>query len=404
MTVRPFSKRFAGISLPRFASGIFTLLLLLLTTACGGGRRSTPAPADSGVPEWLKYATNLAITHYDGWAKVQLRNPWDTAAVLHTYLLVPSDKKVPENLPKGTLVRTPLRRAGVATAVACGLIAELGCADAIAGVCEKQYIHQPEVQQGLKNGRVADFGNGMNPDIERIMEVGPDALLLTPFEHSGGYGRVERLGIPIIECAEYMETSALGRAEWIHFYALLFGAEFKGDSIFSSVEQNYLTLSQKAKGRSAGDKSTRTRKRHLPSVLTETLYGGQWFVPCAESTMGRMLEDAGAVNPFSDKPGSGSVGLAIEEVLTKAQDADLWLVKYNQTSPVTYTSLARDYSPYTQFRAWKERRIWGCDLDATHFYEETPFHPDRLLHDFVAILHPYLLADHSTHYYHPLEE
>ena len=222
----------------RLTLGAIAPLFLLLVTACGGGRRNGVV-ADGEAVE-LRYATNLAIVRHDGWTEVRLRNPWDTAAVLHTYLLVPAQAPLPAALPEGTLVRTPLRRAGVATAVACGLIAELGCADAIAGVCEQEYIHPPDVQQGLRSGRVADFGNGMNPDIERIMATAPDALLLTPFEHSGGYGRAERLGIPIIECAEYMETSALGRAEWMRFYALLFGAEARGDSIFAAVERHYL--------------------------------------------------------------------------------------------------------------------------------------------------------------------
>ena len=55
----------------------------------------------------------------------------------------------------------------------------------------------------------------MNPDMERIIDLHPDAILLSPFENSGGYGRIEKLDIPIIECADYMETSALGRAEWM---------------------------------------------------------------------------------------------------------------------------------------------------------------------------------------------
>ena len=46
----------------------------------------------------------------------------------------------------------------------------------------------------------------MQPDIERIMSLRPDALLLSPFENSGGYGKLSALQIPIIEAADYMET------------------------------------------------------------------------------------------------------------------------------------------------------------------------------------------------------
>lgn len=71
----------------------------------------------------------------------------------------------------------------------------------------------------------------MNPDMEKIIELHPDAILLSPFENSGGYGRIEKLNIPIIECADYMETSALGRAEWMRFYGLLFGVASEADSL-----------------------------------------------------------------------------------------------------------------------------------------------------------------------------
>lgn len=377
-------------SLAKCSVGVFVVAIAFLyLTSCA---TDYPRAAETSS---LRYATNLSIIPHDTWTEVRLRNPWDTTAILHTYILVPAEESLPQPLPKGTLVRTPLRRAGVATAVACGLLDELGCANAIAGVCERQYIHTPAVQQGLRDGCVADFGNGMNPDIERIMKVAPDALLLTPFEHNGGYGRVERLGIPIIECAEYMETSALGRAEWMKFYGLLFGAEDIADSIFADVVSRYETWSCQA----ASDSISPS-----PTVLTELMYGGQWFVPCAQSTMGRMLADACANNPFADLQGSGSEGLAFEQVLMQAHDADVWLIKYNHQNPISYESLAADYRPYTQFLSWRRRHIWACDLDATHFFEQTPFHPERLLRDLVIILHPQLFPGEQTTYYHPLSQ
>ena len=397
---------------PVFSVAILLQLLLpfLFLSSCGDRRAATsdlePAP--------LRYAANLTCERGDGYSVWTLRNPWDTTEVLHRYILRPtpdpsrnggvpsgmSDEEFAQALPSltggvggGSVIRTPVRSAGVATAVHCGLLDELGVASAIAGVCEKEYIDLPAVTEGLAAGRIADFGNGMNPNIERIMDVAPDILLLTPFEHSGGYGRVERLGIPIIECAEYMEPSPLARAEWMRFYAELFGAEERADSIFQAVEQHYLALKQRAA-------AATTR----PRLLTEMLYGGQWFVPCGQSTMGIMFADAGADYLFRNRQGSGSTALSFETVLDEAQDADLWLVKYNSQQPLTYQQLARDYQPYTRFRAYQERHIYGCDLAHNHFYEETPFHPDRLLRDYIILLHPELMPGQQTVYYKPLGE
>ena len=162
--------------------------------------------------------------------------------ILHTYVLVDKEKSLPADLPEGTLVRTPLSKAVVYSSVHCGLLDQIGALESIGGVCDLKYIKLPEVQDGCRTGSIADVGNGMNPDMEKIIDLHPDAIMLSPFENSGGYGRVEKLDIPIIECADYMETSALGRAEWMRFYGLLFGEAQKADSLFAEVEKNYNEL------------------------------------------------------------------------------------------------------------------------------------------------------------------
>ena len=97
----------------------------------------------------------------------------------------------------------------------------LDATDRIAGVADLKYMQLPDVQQRVEKGLVADCGDSMSPDVELMAGLQPDAVWLSPFENSGGYGRLEQLGIPIIECADYMETSPLGRAEWMRFYGLL---------------------------------------------------------------------------------------------------------------------------------------------------------------------------------------
>lgn len=403
----------------------FSIIVAALLAACTA-RKPSEATLQAAP---LRYATNLTCERGNGYSVWTLRNPWDTTQVLHRYILQHDTLVQPQLSTRNvqsTIIPVPVRHAGVATAVHCGLLDELGISGAIAGVCEKQYIDLPAVTEGLAAGRIADFGNGMNPNIERIMDVAPDVLLLTPFEHSGGYGRVERLGIPIVECAEYMEVSPLARAEWIRFYGELFGQADTADSIFNAVSANYLALRQKVKDPQAPStaiaNASRTsasaqqppasqqppvsegeRTGHLPRLLTEMLYGGQWFVPCGQSTMGIMFADAGADYIFRNRPGSGSTALSFETVLDQAQDADIWLIKYNSQKPLTYRQLARDYQPYTRFRAFRERHIYACDLAHNHFYEETPFHPDRLLRDLIILLHPDCLPGETPQYYRPLQ-
>ena len=50
----------------------------------------------------------------------------------------------------------------------------------------------------------------MNPDIEKVIDMHPDGILLSPYENSGGYGRIEKLNIPILECADYDGNFSIG--------------------------------------------------------------------------------------------------------------------------------------------------------------------------------------------------
>ena len=376
----------------QFSLFIHLMLSVLLFSACGGkSKTASVIEAEEAIP--LRYAENLNLSATEDYTIARLRNPWDTTRILHTYVLVDKEKSLPADLPEGTLVRTPLSKAVVYSSVHCGLLNQIGALKSIGGVCDLKYIKLQEVQDGCRTGSIADVGNGMNPDIEKIIDLHPDAIMLSPFENSGGYGRVEKLNIPIIECADYMETSALGRAEWMRFYGLLFGQAQKADSLFAEVEKNYNEL-----------KALVAPLSYAPSVISELKNGSAWYVPGGKSTSARIYADAGANYVFADDEHSGSVPLTFETVFDKGQNADFWLIKYNQAIDKTYKELEQDYAPYTGFRAFKERNIYGCNTGKVDFYEDSPFHPDRLLKDLIKIFHPTLLEGYELKYFTKLAE
>lgn len=376
----------------QFSLFIHLMLSVLLFSACGGrSKTASVIEAEKAIP--LRYAENLNLSATEDYTIARLRNPWDTTRILHTYVLVDKEKSLPADLPEGTLVRTPLSKAVVYSSVHCGLLNQIGALKSIGGVCDLKYIKLQEVQDGCRTGSIADVGNGMNPDIEKIIDLHPDAIMLSPFENSGGYGRVEKLNIPIIECADYMETSALGRAEWMRFYGLLFGQAQKADSLFAEVEKNYNEL-----------KALVAPLSYAPSVISELKNGSAWYVPGGKSTSARIYADAGANYVFADDEHSGSVPLAFETVFDKGQNTDFWLIKYNQAIDKTYKELEQDYAPYTGFRAFKERNIYGCNTGKVDFYEDSPFHPDRLLKDLIKIFHPTLLEGYELKYFTKLAE
>ena len=382
---------------------ISALFLAVLLSSCGG--RQT-ASADGGDTVPFRYAQLLQLVRHDGYTVATIRHPWRQDAVLHRYVLVPADAPVPEGSPEGTVIRTPLRRSVVFTTVHCSLLSMLHREASVAGVADLKYIKAPYVQEGVSAGRIVDCGDGMSPVIEKIIDLHPDALLLSPFENSGGYGQLEEIDIPIVECAEYMEPSPLGRAEWVRFYGLLYGCEHEADSLFALVDSSYHALRHTVMPESRNPVMPESRNPATApktSVLVDKVTGSVWYVPGGRSTIGQMLSDAGARYPWASDDRSGSIALPFETVLERAGDCDVWLLRYSGQQPLTRQQLLSEHRGYNQFRSFREGRVYGCNVEQSMFYEDSPFRPDLLLSDFIKILHPDIPDLPALRYYHKVE-
>lgn len=378
----------------------------LLMAACQGGKTAA-ADAEAGDTLEMKYAKLLTIVkHGDGeessdaaegidyqYAEALVANPWKAGTMLHRYILIPKgeegDKTVAMLARRRSTgarcttdtVRTPLESNLVFTAPHCQLLTELGCQNAITGVCDKDYINIPDIKSRAQaDAKVAhpimDCGSSMQPDIERIIALHPEALLISPFENSGGYGKLDKLRIPVIETADYMETSPLGRAEWIKLYGLLLGSS-KADSLFSAIEKEYLQLKAEA--------------AKLPlglSILTERKTGNVWYVPGGKSTMGILLRDAHARYIFADDTHSGSLSMSPEQIIAKGNQVDVWAFKYFGGNALTKQDLLAEYQGYQALKAFQTGTVYETDTSCEPYFELTSFHPEILLREFIVLSHP----------------
>lgn len=339
----------------------------------------------------VQYAQGFSVERFADYTTVSVRDPWDTTRLLQRYVLVDRNRPLPSGLPKGTLVKVPVRKVVVYTSVHAAIIDQLQETGRIIGVCEPQYMDTPAVREGVENGQIADLGEATAPNVEKMIEIGAELIIASPFQNSS-YGPVEKIGIPIIEAADYMEALPLGRTEWIRFYGLLFRKEERADSIFRATERRYLDL-----------KKLTAEVTARPTVLAEKRYGSSWFVPAGDSYVAHLFADAGAAYVFKDLPGSGSVPLAFESVFDKAYQADVWLIKYNRADEMSYKDLRTEYTPYENFEAFKQQHIYTCNTGKVPFYEEFPLHPDYLLKDLVWVFHPELLPDYVPRYYQKMK-
>lgn len=366
---------------PLVAVFVLTLASCGQHTLADGGRLDTVV---------MRHATNLTLMRADHYAVATLANPWRAGQSLHTYVLLDSTLTAPpEDAPEGTVVHVPLRRAAVFTTAHASLAEMLHREHSVAAVADAQYMLLPFVQSGLRECRIADCGSSMAPAAERLVEANADAILLSPFE-GAGYGALEKTGIPIIECADYMETSALGRAEWMRFYGLLFGAEQEADSLFAVVEKAY--LAQKAQAAKA---------RQTRSVLPERMVGSVWYVPGGRSSTGMLYRDAGGRYAYSGDTHSGSLSLPFETVLDTLGQADFWLLSYN--GQLSRRTLAAEHHGYAALRAYVSDEVYGCKVDSVPYFEQVSWRPDWLLADLVKLFHPDLNDGKPLRYYRKLQ-
>ena len=361
------------------------------------GRRTAAEPQTAGDSLFMKYSTLLSIAEYDGYTLATIKNPWKPGKLLHRYVLVPRTSDIRHQtsaLPEdATVIEVPIQRAAVFTTVHCALLTEFGLGDRIVGVADSKYIKIPYIHEQIAKGRIVDCGNGLNPVVEKIMDIKPDVIMLSPFENSGGYGKTEEIGIPLIECAEYMETSPLGRAEWMRFYGLLFGVGEKADAMFHEVDSCYTALKQQA-----------TEAGEGRSVIVDKVVGSVWYMPGGHSTIGQMIQDAGGRYPWANDEQSGSLALPFESVLERGGESDVWMLRYSSDHEWDYRELLSGHQGYGQLRAFREKEVYGCNVEQSKFYEETPFHPNYLLNDFIQILHPDIIGTSSLRYYKKLKE
>lgn len=418
------------------------LLALLVLTACQGGK-TTAGEAEGGDTLKMKYAKLITIVKHGEkgdvsldknaeeadyqYAEVNVANPWKAGTLLHRYILIPKGKEGDETVARLALkrtsgmgcttdtVRTPVERSAVFIAPHCQLMYELGCQQAIRGVCDLDYINIPDVRKRAASaGKVSssenvssagnasaqssivDCGSSMAPDIERIIALKPEAILVSPFENSGGYGKLDKLHIPIIEAADYMESSPLGRAEWMKFYGMLFGekvddekpspspaereryvsCESRADSLFARIEKEYLSLKAQAAEMPKG-----------LSILTERKTGNVWYVPGGQSTIGILLKDANARYIFEDDQHSGSLAMSPEQILAKGKQVDVWAFKYFGGAPLSQVQLLQEYDGYKALAAFNRGNIYQVDTSTVPYFELTSFHPELLFREFIILAH-----------------
>jgi iron complex transport system substrate-binding protein len=252
------------------------------------------------------------------------------------------------------------------------------------------------VRQGIKTGAVKEVGldNSLNTELLIAMHPGVLFTMSNPDVAIGMNKTLADAGIPLIPIAEWLETTPLGRAEWVKLVAALTNREDIVNRKFDSVEQEYQKLA------AIGAKAA-TR----PSVIIGTPYKGSWFMPAGGSYMVQLLNDAGADYPWAGSKGTGSLSLNFEAVAPDALKAGYWINVGSVDSKAEI--LAKD-PRFAQFHSFQTGAIYNNtrrtnDIGSNDYWESGTANPQLVLADLIRILHPDVLPKDSLFYYKQLK-
>lgn len=361
-------------------------LCCVVTLACGHTGKRPGNPADE-----THEAKGLEI-YRDGdcWV-AKVISPTDSTRDLGVYIFPDSEDSsgIPDIEGADIFPPSKRRRVMVYSSVYTSALRELESQGVIKVVGDAQYMTDPYVTAGLKDGSIVDGGMQQEPNMERIVSANPDMIMLSHYDGMDP-SKLEKCGIPIIYLRESSEQDPLGRAEWIKLLGLIAGKKDKADSIYNQVQERYRALAKTAAA-IKGDK---------PLVMTETMYEGSWFVPGGQSYAAKMIRDAGGRYIWDDDPSAGSLQMSFEAVLDRANEADIWLIK-SFGKNLTLSDLERQDARYMLFKPAKSGGVWNVNTQAVPFYEDTPFHPELLLQDYMTIFHPGASSGKDTRYFKP---
>lgn len=344
----------------------------------------------------VEYAENFTVEYASHYKIVTINQTWPGSDPAR-YVLVQCGTPAPEDVDADAVIEVPAASLVTMATTYLPFVVDLGLLDHLIGHDEFDYVTSPEVRARIEAGQMTEVGEGAGVSVETMIDLEP-SLILTSGSGLAEYDAHPALiaaGLPVVLTGDWLETSPLGRAEWVKFVALFYNAEEKADEVFGEIVENYQALTTLA-----------ASAEERPTVFVDAPWQGTWYMAGGKSYTARLLADAGAEYLWADDESTGSMALDFETVLERAADADFWV----NAGGYWFTKddmLATD-ERFAEFAAVQNGHVWSNnlylnDFGGNYYYEGGIAHPDWILADLIAIFHPELLPDHQFVFYRQLQ-
>ena len=367
------------------------LAALLLTALTGQSQVAAPraAPARTTVD----FAKGFTLSYINGGKVLTILSPFEQKTTATRYLLVPRGAARPAGYADATLIETPLRTLVGLSSLHVALVDFLGADDVLVGLGDLKYASAPRVRARIAAGQIMAAGQGKELNNEQLIARRPDLVMATgwPGENLTRFQTLQAAGVPVLINSEWVETTPLGRAEWVKVVAALLNKEDLVNQKFGQVVRNYQRLA--ALGRRA------TRR---PRVVVGLPFKDVWYVPDADSYLAQFLRDAGTTYQWDrTKSPQGSLALSFETVAPVALTADYWLQTGTATTKAEIVAQDARYAAFAPFqtgRIYNNNRRTNAQ-GSNDYWESGAVRPDLVLSDLLRILHPELVPKWQLYYY-----
>lgn len=342
-----------------------------------------------------RYATGFRVTNLDHAKQVEVMYPYQGATSGIQYLLVEKGAEVPPHNETVQVIQVPLDNIVCTSTTHIPLLDYLDETDKLIGFPTLDYVSSEKMRSRIDAGKITDLGTDKGMDLEKLFVLKPSLVMSYLMSADlGQLKKIQELEIPVVINAEYLEKHPLGRAEWIKFMALFFGKEDVADSVFNTIENDYLSTAQLAKSISK-----------TPTTMSGIVYGDVWFMPGGQNYAARLLKDAGCHYLWEEDTSQGYLELTFESVYQKAKDADLWIgvgsfnsLREIQDAEARYTK----FKPFITHQVYTYNARKGAK-GGSEFLELGYLRPDLILKDLVKIAHQDALPGYTLYFHKRLE-
>ncbi|MCB0466358.1 MAG: ABC transporter substrate-binding protein [Aequorivita sp.] len=343
----------------------------------------------------IKYAKGFEISTFEGYKTITLKNPWPGTSKTFKYALVEKKGALPNPKSYDAVVEIPVKRIVVTSTTHIPSLEMLNETEALVGFPNLNYISSEKTRKRISEGKITELGKNEDINTEILIDLKPDAVIGFAVDgNNSTFATIEKTGIPILYDSDWTETSPLGKAEWIKFFGVLFNKEKEADSIFNTIEREYLSAKKLA-----------SEAKNAPTVISGAMYKDIWYMPQGESWGAQFIADANGKYLWKDSKGTGGLSLSLESVIEKGYDVEVWI------GPGQFTSLEemkKANKVYAQFKAFKTGNVYTYSLKKGEtggviYFELAPNRPDLVLKDLIKILHPELFPNRELYFFDKLQ-